>query len=510
MQEKPAIIDGVREGEVLAGKYRIERILGAGGMGIVVAAHHLHLDERVAIKLMLPEVVASQEALARFAREARAAVKIKSEHVARVSDVGSLPSGAPYMVMEYLEGIDLGDWLEQRGRLPIDQAAEFVLQACEAIAEAHALGIVHRDLKPRNLFVVRRADGLLSVKVLDFGISKVVNPSGSGPDLGMTGTTAVMGSPLYMSPEQMLASRDADARSDIWSLGVILYELLTAALPFRADTMPELVAQILGSPPLVLRTHRSDAPPALEAVIARCLDKDRGKRYQTVGDFAVALLEFAPKRAKASVERIAGVMSAAGLAGTAFVVPSSDAPPSPPRPGAGTAAAWGTTAAKSRSSGKVAGIAVLGLFVTAGIAIGVVRRQGATEEALEPATSAASSTRNVTPTPVTTPEAAEASARAPAPNPVVLPASASAAVPAVEASPSTAAPAPEPSGNSASAAARKHPSGTARPTGHRPPPGAVAAQAPAASPSPAAPPTAPAVVPAAQPKPATTGWGGRL
>ena len=510
MQQKPAIVEGVREGEILAGKYRIERILGAGGMGVVVAAHHLQLDERVAIKLMLPEVVANQEALSRFGREARAAVKIKSEHVARVLDVGSLPNGAPYMVMEYLEGIDLGDWLEQRGRLAIDQAVEFVLQACEAIAEAHALGIVHRDLKPRNLFVVRRADGLLSVKVLDFGISKATNLTGSGSDLGMTKTSAVMGSPLYMSPEQMLASRDADARSDIWSLGVILYELLTAALPFSADTMPELVAKILGTPPLVLRAQRPDAPPALETIINRCLEKDRGKRYQTVGELAVALVEFAPKRAKASVDRIRGVMSAAGLSGTALNVPPASDPPPPP-PGAGTAAAWGTTAAKPRSSGKVFGIAALGVLATAAIVFGVMRRHEATSDPAEPITSAATSTREETPTPVkATAEATEATATAPDPNPVVapVPATASAAVPAAEA---PAVPAEEPKNNSAAApaVAPKRPPIASRPAGHRPT--AVAVQAPVVSPAATAPPAPPTpAAPVAQPKPASTGWGGRL
>ena len=148
-------------------------------MGVVVAAHHLQLDERVALKFLLPEALGNAEAVARFAREARAAVKIESEHVARVIDVGSLENGAPYMVMEYLEGSDLAAWLRERGPLPVEQAVDFVLQACEAIAEAHALGIVHRDLKPANLFCVAAPDGLLSIKVLDFGISKVRPPAGA-------------------------------------------------------------------------------------------------------------------------------------------------------------------------------------------------------------------------------------------------------------------------------------------------------------------------------------------
>ena len=174
------VTEGVRQGDILAGKYRVERVLGAGGMGVVVAAHHVQLDKRVAIKFLLPEAMGNAEAVERFAREARAAVKITSEHVARVIDVGTLETGAPYMVMEFLEGHDLAQWVRLRGPLPLDQAVDFVLQACEAIAEAHALGIVHRDLKPANLFIVRGADAMHAVKVLDFGISKATGPASSG------------------------------------------------------------------------------------------------------------------------------------------------------------------------------------------------------------------------------------------------------------------------------------------------------------------------------------------
>ena len=186
-----------REGDVIAGKYRVERILGAGGMGVVVAAHHLVLDERVALKFLLPYASVNRDSVARFVREARAAAKIKNDHVARVSDVGELPNGSPYMVMEYLEGIDLAGWLARSGPLPIPEAVDFVLQACEALAEAHTLGIVHRDLKPANLFCIQRADGQFWIKVLDFGISKIMAPQSQGNLL--TRTIAVMGSPLYMS-----------------------------------------------------------------------------------------------------------------------------------------------------------------------------------------------------------------------------------------------------------------------------------------------------------------------
>lgn len=303
---------GVREGDVLAGKYRIEKVLGAGGMGIVVAAHHVQLDERVAIKFLLPEALENQEAVARFAREARAAVKIKSEHVVRVFDVGALDTGAPYMVMEYLEGGDLAAWLRQQGPLSVEQAVEFVLQASEAIADAHALGIVHRDLKPANLFCVRRSDGLLSLKVLDFGISKVTKASSSAPNLGMTDTSMMIGSPLYMSPEQMHSSRDVDARTDIWAVGVILYELLAGTSPFTGESLPEVVTKATSHPVPPLAGHRPGLPPDLEAVIQKCLEKDREQRYRNVAELAAALAPFGSKRARASAERISRIIQAAG------------------------------------------------------------------------------------------------------------------------------------------------------------------------------------------------------
>jgi len=352
----------VNEGDVLAGKYRVDKVLGLGGMGVVVAAHHIQLDDKVAIKFLLPESLANSEAVARFGREARAAVKIKSEHVARVTDVGTLENGAPYMVMEYLDGTDLAGWLKQRGPLPIEQAVDFLLQACEAIAEAHALGIVHRDLKPANLFVIRLPDGAYSVKVLDFGISKISGIGGAASD--MTRTSALMGSPLYMSPEQMQSSKDADSRSDIWALGVVLYELLTADSPFVADTMPELVVKILTVPPPPLRNKRPDAPNGLEAVIVKCVNKDRGLRFQTVGELAVALLEFAPRRSKVSVEKIAGVLKAAGLSKSALALPVSSEGDSV-RASAGTAASWGSTARGSGGSRTA-------LFLGGGIVIAVI------------------------------------------------------------------------------------------------------------------------------------------
>jgi serine/threonine-protein kinase len=281
-------------GEVLDGKYRIERILGEGGMGMVVAARHLTLDQRVAIKFARPDIASRPNATARFLQEARAAAKIRGEHVARVFDAGTL-DGSPYMVMEYLEGRDLSSVLCAEGCLRVDAAIEYVLQACVAIAEAHAAGIVHRDLKPGNLFVTQRADGSPCMKVLDFGISKV-----SGTNAEMTHSSVVLGSPLYMSPEQLESARDVDARTDVWSLGVILFELVTGQRPFIADSLAQLCVMTREAPAPSMRNLHPEIPAELDEAVRRCLEKNRDMRYADVGELAMALAPFAPKRARAS------------------------------------------------------------------------------------------------------------------------------------------------------------------------------------------------------------------
>jgi serine/threonine protein kinase len=385
----------VRPGDVLAGKYRIERVLGQGGMGVVVSATHLQLEERVAIKFLLPSALQNQEAVARFAREARAAVKIKSEHVARVTDVGTLDTGCPYMVMEYLHGCDLGGLVQQRGPLPTEEAVDYVLQAAEAIAEAHSLGIIHRDLKPANLFYSQRADGSPCIKVLDFGISKISGLSGSGSDLGMTRTTTVMGSPLYMSPEQMASSRDVDVRTDIWALGVILYELLSGRVPFVADTMPQLCAMILQQPAPPLRNMRPDAPEPLQRALLRCLEKDPKARFTNMAEFAAALLPFASRSGRTSVERISRLMSASGKMSGA--IPANTMVDSM-RPGPGaTQAAWGQTSPPSKRKGALIalGAVVLG---AGGIAAAFVagRHNPASNESTAAAGAASTSVSQLT------------------------------------------------------------------------------------------------------------------
>jgi serine/threonine-protein kinase len=312
------IYQSILPGQVLAGKYRVLHALGKGGMGVVVAAEHIDLHERVALKLMLPDALASDDAMARFLREARAAVKIKGEHVARVLDVGKLETGEPYIVMEYLEGTDLGALLDRKGPLPIKEAVEYLLQACEALAEAHALGIIHRDLKPANLFLARRPDRSALVKVLDFGISKIMpRRSSQDPvDVSITNTRQILGTPLYMAPEQLDSSRNADMTSDIWSLGAILFELLTGAVPFDGKTLQELRRRIRAEPAPALRSHRQDAPRELEEVVQRCLEKDPAKRYPNVAELATALSAFAPSGARVSVKRIHRMIDNAGLGAT--------------------------------------------------------------------------------------------------------------------------------------------------------------------------------------------------
>ena len=293
----------VKPGDVIAGKYRVERELGAGGMGIVVAARHLELDQLVAVKLMLHSKSNNVEGQRRFVREARAAARLKSQHVGRVLDVGKLESGTPYMVMEYLEGRDLASLLESRGRLDIGEAVEYVLQVCEAVAEAHTAGIIHRDLKPANLFLIERPDGSPCVKVLDFGVSKVL-----GEDVKLTKDQQTLGSPLYMSPEQINSSADVDARSDVWAMGIILCELLTGKTPFHGDDIQQVCMCILFGPPVPLRKLRPDLPPSLESVILQCLEKERDRRWPHIAAFASALGPFATARAAQYVNAAATVL----------------------------------------------------------------------------------------------------------------------------------------------------------------------------------------------------------
>ncbi|MBI5532807.1 MAG: serine/threonine protein kinase [Deltaproteobacteria bacterium] len=306
----------VRVGEVVAGKFRVERIVGKGGMAVVVEATHLQLDERVALKFLRLDRMKRAAPEERFLQEARAAVRIKSEHVARVLDVGVRDDCCPFIVMEFLEGSDLGQVLGTSGALPVEEAAEYVVQACDGLAEAHARGIVHRDLKPENLFRVVQADGWRSIKLLDFGIAKVRDmmvaqaiDDTDQPKLAVEN----MGTPSYMSPEQLKSPMDVDHRTDIWSLGAVLFELITGTRPFVAVDFPTLVYEIRYAKHGSIKELRPSVPPGLQAVIDRCLAKSPAERYQNAAELALALLPFAPRRAHVPAERALSITRAAGL-----------------------------------------------------------------------------------------------------------------------------------------------------------------------------------------------------
>jgi eukaryotic-like serine/threonine-protein kinase len=300
-------------GTVVGDKYRIERKIGEGAMGVVLAARHLGLDEDVAIKVMRPEVQGQEGTVARFAKEAKIAARIRSEHVAKVLDVGVMEPLGPFIVMEYLEGESLANLLERRiaqrrGSLPAPRVIEYVLQACEALAAAHAIGVTHRDVKPDNLFLTRHG-GLETLKLLDFGISKVALTGASfGAAVATTTLSFVMGTPLYMSPEQLRSVPDIDARTDVWSLGAVMYELLSGQPPFDGESIPAICADILDASPAPLRCS-----PALAAVVMRCLEKDRARRFQSIAELAAALVPLAPGEARAYASRSSCILRSSAL-----------------------------------------------------------------------------------------------------------------------------------------------------------------------------------------------------
>ncbi len=310
-------------GDVVAGKYRIDGTLGVGGMGVVMAAMDSSLGRAVAIKFLSRARVDRPDAVARFQREARAAAALQGENVVRILEVSQLPSGEPFIVMEYLRGTDLSHVVHERGGLPVAEATEYILQACEGLAEAHGRGIVHRDLKPQNLFRTEQPDGSALVKILDFGISKALEEGSGTSDL--TRTDTVLGTPLYMSPEQIRSLKNVDHRADVWALGIILFELLTATPAFVAPSASALCAMIVVDPPLRLSERRPGAPAEIEGIILRCLEKDPARRYQDVAALAAALRPFTTDRGRLSADRVlssAPLRAAFGPTGPPAIDPS--------------------------------------------------------------------------------------------------------------------------------------------------------------------------------------------
>jgi eukaryotic-like serine/threonine-protein kinase len=330
-----------RPGELLAGRYRVERLLGVGGMGAVLgtkesipaSAEGPATERTVALKVLLPAAMNNAEAVRRFLQEGRTCQRIRSEHIAKVYEVGTTDSGAPFLAMEYLEGLDLGAVVRSRGALTVSEAVDYVVQACEAIYEAHVLGIVHRDLKPANLFLTFDSGGNPKVKVLDFGISKVTR----GEDLAVKTSTAFsFGTPVYMSPEQVRSTTNVDARTDVWALAVILFELLAGVPPFEAESLPALSLKIAMDPPTSLHGLAPSVPLDLEQAVLRCLEKDPARRLQNVLALVRAIAPFGPPSARVVLLDMERASEAVGSSTIALL--GTDAPPLTPD----TSVSWQT------------------------------------------------------------------------------------------------------------------------------------------------------------------------
>jgi serine/threonine protein kinase len=440
-QEAPhqSLLTQLTPGTVISGKYRIDSILGRGAMGVVVAATHLELREAIALKFLYAKTDGSEDFKSRFRREAQVSAKLRNEHITRVLDVGTWREGAMYMVMEYLAGNDLRKMIRTQGPFPIGAAVEYIVQVCEGVAEAHAHGIIHRDLKPSNLLVTKRADGSDLVKILDFGISKWTAMGEEEGELTQTGV--VLGSPKYMSPEQLFGAGSVDSRTDIWSIGAILYELIGGRPPYDQPSLARICADLAGNkPPPRLRDQRTEVTPELEAVVLHCLERSVELRIQSVADLAGDLLaavgspyaEQVRTRIRQTLDP-AGTSAAnsslrqpGGSTGTYTSLAFADASASYPK-GAGTGshshAGTGGAAvtmlspqddpARKRRQGMIA-VAVLAVAVVGGWLV-LSRDRGAPDEASAAAPSVAPPPMATTAAPVPAVAAAGASTTAPAP-----------------------------------------------------------------------------------------------
>jgi serine/threonine-protein kinase len=362
-------LETFKVGDVILDKYEVTAVLGKGGMGVVLAARRRELNDLVALKFLLPSLRDNPEISARFIQEARAGIRIKNEHVARVYDVGTV-DGVPFIVMEHLTGHDLSATIRKRGQLPIAESADLLLQACEAVNEAHARDIVHRDLKPGNLFVTTQLDGTPFVKVLDFGISK----STATADMSVTATTAVVGSPQYMSPEQIMSAKSVDPRSDVWSLGVILYEMLTGTPPFTGDAIPAVYAAILRGTYTRPSDPRPDIPAALEQMLAEAMAIDRETRVPSVEAFAARLAPFGTEAGRGSYGRIRQLAAGTQALSERPLDPAGAETP-PPFSGGGDRSATGQVTAATAESPVTTGprprgwrrVTVLGVVAVAAV-----------------------------------------------------------------------------------------------------------------------------------------------
>jgi eukaryotic-like serine/threonine-protein kinase len=475
----------LQTGQVIEGKYRIIRLLGEGGMGAVYEGENVRIHRRVAIKVLHPTAAANVDAVQRFEREAQAAGRIGSDHIVEVIDLGNLPDGDRFMVMEFLDGESLSQRIQGRGRISPQESASLMIQLLEGLGAAHGAGIIHRDLKPDNVYLVRSKRGQTDfVKILDFGISKF-NKLNKDSGMSMTRTGAVMGTPYYMSPEQAKGSKEMDHRSDLYSAGVILYEAVTGQVPFNAETFNELIFKIVLETPPPPQQLAPGLDPAFASIVQKAMSRDQNDRFQSAQEFAQALH---------------GWLGSGQ--GVAFAPPAQMPPPRPPIASAPmlgheTPAPWANTGgpgqlatsalgvpAKRSAVPVVIAIAMLGLLgVGGGVAFKMFGKTASSDPAGAPTTLVAP------PSPV----AAAPPVETARPDPQTKPNEPSQVAPAAAASS-----APSATG---AAAAPKHPASFgAAPSMKRldKPAQPVAATPPVAPPAPAPPPPA-------APPPASTG-----